>query len=74
MTPDAELLRQYCDSRAQGAFAELVERHLNLVYFAALSRTGGNDALAQEIAQDVFTSLARQAASLARHATLAGWL
>ncbi len=72
--PDAELLRQYCAARAENAFAELVRRHLNLVYFAALRRAGGNETLAKEIAQDVFTALARQAASLAHHATLAGWL
>ncbi|MDO8539657.1 MAG: sigma-70 family RNA polymerase sigma factor [Opitutaceae bacterium] len=71
---DPELLRRYTGLRAEDAFAELVRRHLNLVYFAALRRTGGNDALAEEITQDVFTALARQASSLSHHAALTGWL
>ena len=74
MTPDAELLRRYAESRSEEAFAELVQRHLNLVYFAALRRAGGNGALAEDIAQGVFTALAQQAGSLSEHAALTGWL
>jgi hypothetical protein len=40
MIDDAELLRRYADARSQEAFTELVERHLGLVYHAALRRTG----------------------------------
>ena len=36
MTPDGELLRRYAESRSEEAFAELVHRHLDLVYSAAL--------------------------------------
>jgi len=74
MKGDAALLRCYVEERSEAAFGELVGRHLNLVYFAALRRTGGNSHLAEEIAQEVFTALAWQAASLSRHATLVGWL
>ena len=73
MIPDAELLRRYAESRSEESFAELVRRHLNLVYFAALRRSGDAH-LAEDIAQSVFTTLARQAALLSRHAVLTGWL
>ncbi len=74
MHDDATLLRRYAEFRSEEAFAELVRRHLNLVYFAALRSAGGNGPLAEDVAQEVFTALARQAAELARHATLVGWL
>lgn len=74
MIADAELLRRYVASRSEPAFAAFVARHLNLVYFAALRRVNGNTALAEEIAQHVFTLVARDAAALARHTTITGWL
>jgi RNA polymerase sigma factor (sigma-70 family) len=74
MPTDAELLQRYVAHQAEDAFAELVQRHLNLVYAAALRRTGGRHALAEEIAQKVFTNLARQAVPLTSHPTLTGWL
>ena len=74
MIPDTELLSAYAAARDEAAFTEIVRRHLNLVYFAALRRTGGNGGLAEEIAQYVFAEAARKAASLARHATVTGWL
>ncbi|MCX6953862.1 MAG: sigma-70 family RNA polymerase sigma factor [Verrucomicrobia bacterium] len=73
MIPDAELLRCYAESRSEEAFAEIVRRYLNLVYFTALRRTSDGH-LAEDITQVVFTTLARQAASLARHPVLTGWL
>lgn len=74
MPTDTELLSRYVRSRDQRAFAELVERHLALVYGAALRRTSGRPDLAEEIAQRVFADLARKAGELTRHPTLAGWL
>src|SRR5687767_6070224 len=74
MTDDAELLSRYVALRAEAAFAEFVSRHLGLVYSAALRRTGGNAALAEEVAQAVFTAAARDARSLARRAAVLGWL
>ena len=74
MTPDGELLRQYADSGSEEAFAELVGRHLNLVYSTALRRVNGNAHLAQDVAQSVFTDLARKAASLSKRSVLTGWL
>lgn len=74
MPPDAELLQRYVEQRDERAFTELVRRHLGLVHAAALRRTGGRAHLAAEIAQKVFTDLARKAAPLRRHPTLTGWL
>jgi len=74
MVPDHELLRQYVEAGSEAAFAELMRRHLDMVYSAALRLVGGNRPLAEEVTQTVFTALARQAPSLLRHPTLAGWL
>jgi len=75
MTPtDAELLTRYLERNDEGSFAEVVRRHLGVVYSAALRRTGGRAHLADEISQAVFAKLARNAAWLARHPTLIGWL
>jgi RNA polymerase sigma factor (sigma-70 family) len=73
MISDAELLRRYAESGSESAFAEFVRRNLSLVYFAALRRTGDAH-LAEDIAQDVFTTLAQRAPLLSRHAALTGWL
>ena len=43
MPDDAELLRRYAGTRAEDAFAELVRRHLDGVYSAALRRVGGGE-------------------------------
>lgn len=74
MTPDSELLRRYVGTHSEEAFAELVRRHINLVYSAALRQVNGDAHLAQDVAQTVFTDLARKTSSLSRHATLTGWL
>jgi RNA polymerase sigma factor (sigma-70 family) len=74
MTDDATLLRRYAVERANDAFTEIVQRHLGLVYSAALRRTNGDTHLAADVAQHVFTALAREARQVAEHPTLAGWL
>src|ERR1035441_8450404 len=74
MTEDAELLSRYATERSEAAFAELTRRHVDLVYSAALRLASGNVHTAQDVAQQVFTELARQAKSLARHPALVGWL
>ncbi|HEX2861786.1 MAG TPA: TonB family protein [Lacunisphaera sp.] len=74
MMDDATLLRRYADERSEGAFAELVQRHLNFVYSAALRQVNGDTHLAQDVTQRVFTDLARKAGQLAAHRVLAGWL
>ena len=74
MTTDTELLRSYARERSEGAFAELVNRRIDLVYSAALRETGGDAPLAEDITQAVFAELARKAVKLAGHPALAGWL
>ncbi len=74
MNDDSELLHRYVAEGAEDAFAELVRRHLNLVYSAALRQVNGDAHLAADITQQVFTDLARKAAVLANHRLLAGWL
>ena len=74
MNDDAELLRRYAEEGAEEAFAELVRRHLNLVYSSALRRTSGDGHRAEDVAQQVFMRLARDARQLSRHAVLGAWL
>lgn len=71
---DAELLKRYVQEGSEPAFTELVERHLNLVFAAALRQVGGDRHLAQDVAQTVFTDLARQASTLSARENVAGWL
>jgi RNA polymerase sigma factor (sigma-70 family) len=71
---DIELLGRYAREGTETAFAELVRRHLDMAYSAALREARGDSGLAQEIAQSVFVELARKAKSLANHPALAGWI
>lgn len=70
---DIELLRQYTGQNSEEAFAALVSRHVNLVYSAALRKTG-NCHVAQEITQAVFIILAKKAPGLRKETILPGWL
>ncbi len=74
MVNDTELLRRYAFERSEAAFCELVHRHINLVYGAALREMGGHMALAEDLSQEVYLELARNAPRLCRHPALAGWL
>ncbi len=74
MNDDAALLRRYAETGWNPAFTELVRRHVDLVYRAALRRTDGNTHRAADVAQQVFTALTRDAQKLTRHTVLAGWL
>ena len=74
MDTDTQLLKSYVANGSEGAFRELVERHINIVYSAALRESGGNTPQAEDITQGVFTELARRAAALVGHPALGGWL
>jgi RNA polymerase sigma factor (sigma-70 family) len=71
---DRELLGWYIDEHSQEAFSELVRRHINMVYATALRHVGGDTYLADDVAQKVFSDLARKAPSLRTRLMLAGWL
>jgi RNA polymerase sigma factor (sigma-70 family) len=70
---DWQLLREFVERDSERAFAEIVARHANLVYSAALRQTGEPES-AREVAQAVFADLARKAATLSVDVVLAGWL
>ena len=71
---DSTLLALYAADRSEVAFASLVQRHVDLVYSAALRQLGGNHHLAQDVTQMVFVDLAKKAAALSRHPALSAWL
>jgi RNA polymerase sigma factor (sigma-70 family) len=77
MTSDLDLLQQFAWENSQDAFTEIVRRHLNLVYSAAL-RQARSPQLAEEIAQSVFADLARNAGKLSNSTggppVLTAWL
>ena len=56
------------------AFAELVRRYVNLVFSTARRMLGNEGHRAEDIAQEVFLHLARQAAHLSPETVLSSWL
>ena len=70
---DQQLLRDYAGHRSETAFTELVGRHVDFVYSAAL-RMVRDKHLAEDVTQEVFLVLARNARKLAARPVLSGWL
>jgi len=70
---DFDLLQRFVREGEQSAFAELVRRHLNLVFGTALRKVDDAGA-AQEISQNVFGALARKAWRFSPEDSLAAWL
>ena len=70
---DMDLVREFAFHNSETAFAELVHRHINLVYSAA-QRFTGNPSDTQDVTQAVFIILARKAAGLRARTVLTGWL
>jgi RNA polymerase sigma factor (sigma-70 family) len=73
MMSDLDLLDQYARENRQEAFAALLDRHLKLVYSAALRQVRSPE-LAEEVAQSVFADLARSAGKLEPQTILTAWL
>lgn len=74
MREDYGLLSEFCRNGSEGAFREVVDRHLKLVYSAAMRIVNGDAYLAQDISQLVFSKLAWKAPTLPADVVLAGWL
>src|SRR5688572_4987729 len=70
---DATLLRGFTATRDQHAFAMLVRRYVDLVYSAA-RRQVRDDAMAQDVTQQVFVTLADKARTIRDGEAVAGWL
>lgn len=67
------LVREFVATQSEAAFGALVERHIGLVYSAALRQTNDTH-LAEEISQAVFIVLARKAGKLGQDTVLPAWL
>jgi RNA polymerase sigma factor (sigma-70 family) len=74
MLEDTELLRRFAADRDEAAFAEFVHRRIDFVYAAALRQVHGDTHRAEDVAQAVFVDAARNAAKLASHPVVGGWL
>lgn len=64
---------EYAGCGSEAAFSEVVARHVDFVYSAAL-RVIGNVQLAEEVSQKVFLALAANARRLADRTVLSSWL
>ncbi len=70
---DQQLLRDYAERRSEASFAELVRRHVDFVYSAAL-RMVRDAHLAEDVTQSIFVALSKNAGQLTDRPVLSGWL
>lgn len=69
-----ELLHQFAREHCESAFSEIVQRHIDVVYSAALRILNGDTHLAQDVTQLVFSDLVRKAGSLPSNVVVPAWL
>jgi RNA polymerase sigma factor (sigma-70 family) len=69
---DSDLLQCYVHEGSQAAFAELVARHLDLVY--SVARRHVPSAAAEDVAQSVFVELAHHGRNIKPGTPLVAWL
>ena len=74
MNDVAELLSRYAKTGEEEAFRQIVEGQLGIVYSAALRKLNGDQHAARDVAQVVFSDLARRAKFLPANIVLGGWL
>jgi len=67
------LLRDFVEKRSEAAFAELVNKHMKLVYWTC-RRDLDHAQLAEDATQAVFLLLAQKADSMRRGTSISGWL
>jgi RNA polymerase sigma factor (sigma-70 family) len=72
-TTEVELLQDYMATGSQAAFSALVDRHVDLIYSAAV-RQVRSPQLAEEITQTAFVALARHAHQLKPGTPIVAWL
>ncbi len=70
---DHELLRDYAERQSDSAFAELVRRHIDIVYSAAL-RMVIDPQTAEDITQNTFIALTKNARQVRNRSVLSSWL
>jgi RNA polymerase sigma factor (sigma-70 family) len=70
---DSQLLWDYSEQHSDAAFSELVRRHVDLVYSAAL-RMVRDTHLAEDVTQGAFVALSKNAAQLQTEVVLSAWL
>ena len=74
MTAHRQLLAEYANTGSEEAFREIVSAYLGMVHGCALRLVDGNSQLAEDVAQIVFTDLARRAKTLSPEVIVGGWL
>jgi len=70
---DQQLLRDYAERQSEPAFAELVRRHIDFVYSAAL-RMVCDPHTAEDVTQNTFIALTKNALQVRDRSVLSSWL